>query len=623
VCCYGGHSSEVLRVAWHPSGRLLATGGAEGAVRLWRADGLGDGGDGSGDAGGGGGGGPPPSASAAVTYAPPTDPLDSEHPEEIYAMIFASRGGGGAGDAPSPQAAADVGSGTGGGGGGGASSGGGLSGGELLLTASAEAIYVWDLETGKLLQGAPSPEARVLGTGAERVAMPPWRGPRSGRAGAEPTAGAAAASAPTSPGGSGKGLGDDGDGDEGGEQAFPPANYPTEMPVYVFGMAQVGGAGAGAGPGPSPAPASLLAAGCCDGTLRLWAFEPSAASVRPLFASQAHAPGDMASFVTVLAPISEASPAGGGGGAAGAGGPYVVSVSRGGQATVFDARKLVAAGATAGVMGVREALSAGVVQRHWLDGPTMGGAAVAAAGRGRPLMLAAVGADGLARCYEARALLQPALPDSDGDGGEGDGDGDGGGGGGGPRGPGVLRPARILRAPGPALGAPLLAVAASADGGAVAAAGFAVKAGPLSREERRLEALRAAGGAAEGGAAVRSVRRGGASSTVVAGRRRRDRPAVGTAAAVMGGGGGDDGGGDDGEGGLFAAPTIGTSYAAASAAARRGGKEEREGGGADEEDEDEDEEEGEGGGAGAGRPKCEGESIAARAAVFVWRLGDD
>ena len=33
-----GHTAEVLRVAWHPNGAVLATGSADGSVKLWGTD---------------------------------------------------------------------------------------------------------------------------------------------------------------------------------------------------------------------------------------------------------------------------------------------------------------------------------------------------------------------------------------------------------------------------------------------------------------------------------------------------------------------------------------------------------------------------------------------------------
>lgn len=36
-CLHGAHEDEVLRVAWSEDGAVLATGGADGAVKLWRA----------------------------------------------------------------------------------------------------------------------------------------------------------------------------------------------------------------------------------------------------------------------------------------------------------------------------------------------------------------------------------------------------------------------------------------------------------------------------------------------------------------------------------------------------------------------------------------------------------
>ena len=99
-----GHKDEVVRVAWHPTMKLLATGSADGAVGVWRVaqPGL------------------ELTASAHDPDAGPVarvDVLDG-HQEEVYGLSFVGDGSGG---------------------------------GPVLAAAAGTDLHLWDLESASLI----------------------------------------------------------------------------------------------------------------------------------------------------------------------------------------------------------------------------------------------------------------------------------------------------------------------------------------------------------------------------------------------------------------------------------------------------------------------------------------
>ena len=123
-----GHKDEVVRVAWHPRMRLLATGGAEGAVGVWRVAQPGD-----------------------ETPASAHDPDGGDvarvdtlggHPEEVYGCAFVGDGAGG---------------------------------GPVLGTASGPDLHLWDLEASTLLSRVPPSDAGSTPTHPGEEVPERWR----------------------------------------------------------------------------------------------------------------------------------------------------------------------------------------------------------------------------------------------------------------------------------------------------------------------------------------------------------------------------------------------------------------------------------------------------------------
>jgi WD40 repeat protein len=108
VAEYGGHGDSAMRVNFSPAGDLLASGAADGEVHLWRL---------AADAPGG-------TARVAALRG---------HPEEVYACAF-------------------------------------VAGGRRILAASADSLFLWDVETAALLQTVEQP------------ALPPGAGGAAGGA---------------------------------------------------------------------------------------------------------------------------------------------------------------------------------------------------------------------------------------------------------------------------------------------------------------------------------------------------------------------------------------------------------------------------------------------------------
>lgn len=136
-----GHKDEVVRVAWHPTMKLLATGSADGAVGVWRVA-------------------QPGMERAASAHDPDAGSVArvdvlGGHPGEVYGLSFVGDGGGG---------------------------------GPVLAAAAGTDLHLWDLESASLLsrvapaaaanQPAPEPSPSSASASASASSSPTperWR----------------------------------------------------------------------------------------------------------------------------------------------------------------------------------------------------------------------------------------------------------------------------------------------------------------------------------------------------------------------------------------------------------------------------------------------------------------
>ncbi len=181
-----GHRDEVVRVAWHPTMTILATGSADGTACLWRVAQPGAGGASAHD----------PDAGAIARV----DVLGG-HPEEVYGCAFVGDGSGG---------------------------------GPVLATASGTDLRLWDLESAKVVQTAPSPRATRDGPG-----RPEARPPGSSE--------------------------NENENERGG--SVVPERW---RPGYLMSLASDAGA------------RGLLASACTDGSVKVWALDQPGRSATPI-----------------------------------------------------------------------------------------------------------------------------------------------------------------------------------------------------------------------------------------------------------------------------------------------------------------------------------------------------
>jgi WD40 repeat protein len=181
-----GHRDEVVRVAWHPTMTILATGSADGTACLWRVAQPGAGGASAHD----------PDAGAIARV----DVLGG-HPEEVYGCAFVGDGSGG---------------------------------GPVLATASGTDLRLWDLESAKVVQTAPSPRATRDGPG-----RPEARRPGSSE--------------------------NENENERGG--SVVPERW---RPGYLMSLASDAGA------------RGLLASACTDGSVKVWALDQPGRSATPI-----------------------------------------------------------------------------------------------------------------------------------------------------------------------------------------------------------------------------------------------------------------------------------------------------------------------------------------------------
>lgn len=145
VAAFQGHADSVMRAAWSPDGHMVATGSSDGVVCLWQ----------------------PKEAALMSRYnlghAGITQLARLEgHPEEVYAVVFLPGTNGGSGSLYDT-------------GGGGAGLGGGTWGGQRLVTASGESLFLWDLPTQRLLQQAHPPPLPAALAGRQHEVPERWR----------------------------------------------------------------------------------------------------------------------------------------------------------------------------------------------------------------------------------------------------------------------------------------------------------------------------------------------------------------------------------------------------------------------------------------------------------------
>ena len=173
-------------MAWHPTMTILATGSADGTACLWRVAQPGAGGASAHD----------PDAGAIARV----DVLGG-HPEEVYGCAFVGDGSGG---------------------------------GPVLATASGTDLRLWDLESAKVVQTAPSPRATRDGPG-----RPEARPPGSSE--------------------------NENENERGG--SVVPERW---RPGYLMSLASDAGA------------RGLLASACTDGSVKVWALDQPGRSATPI-----------------------------------------------------------------------------------------------------------------------------------------------------------------------------------------------------------------------------------------------------------------------------------------------------------------------------------------------------
>ena len=452
----------MLRVAWSPDGGVLASGGADGVVKLWRCGGAGSGGGDDGDSSSSG-------ARLQRTYGARELAALGGHPEEVYALQFVSRHGGADGGTADSAA------------GSGDHAGSSGSQADWLVAGSGQSLFLWDVRAGALAHEAAPPGARAVAA------------PRGGRGGGGGGGSAQAQQRQGQGGGSGSSgeEEEEDDNEEEEEEGFPP---------YVFSLA--------AQP-PGAASDGLLATACCDGGLRLWRL--GAGRLELVGEARAHA-SDMGSVCAfsparpwLLVSVSKGGEVAaidvrklqGGTGASGSGGG-----GSGGKAACVLARRRAAgpvfgaAWLPAGTFACRGGGSDDGDGNGSSGGGSGGSGGSSGGGSGGGEQLALVGADSVVRLYDAaEATAAFSVADLSSGGGA------------------LLSDPLELPMPG-GYGGRLLAVAIDASGRRLAAGGEPVAAArlaPLARPRPRAAAAAAATAAT---AAAGRRRRGAAGQRI-------------------------------------------------------------------------------------------------------------
>ncbi|KAJ9521887.1 hypothetical protein QJQ45_024757, partial [Haematococcus lacustris] len=220
VLCCKSHESEVLRLGWSGDGCMLASGSADRTVRVWKA----------------------PEQGQPASYCSAPLACLSGHPEEVYHVEFVSPAPLSP-PTPSFPSTPPI------------SSQCHLVRESHLLVASSESLFLWDLDEGLLQQQADAPGTSGSTMPADLAAVIRH---------ASSAAAAAAAPAAAVPA--------DYHAAAAAAALLPEAVASGYQHAYIFSCAVQPTGGGGGGGGGSH---RLVAAGCSDGQLRLWALSQS------------------------------------------------------------------------------------------------------------------------------------------------------------------------------------------------------------------------------------------------------------------------------------------------------------------------------------------------------------